>query len=873
MKKSPHNIEFKKMAPFAKSRYPLIVALAYALAGAAWIFFSDELLHQFTGDPGMFAGIAALKGWMFVGLTTVALFLVTRGVLGSMTSRDERIRKNEKFLGDILGSLRDGIVILDRDKTIVRSNPVADRWFPGSAPLVGKKCLDAGQSGAACKDCVDTALETGREGRTLIPPGTRGSDRWVELCCYPLIDSATGGIMGAIEYLRDVTAGKRAEEALEHSEEKYRTIFNAANDAMFIADEKGVIMEVNGKAEELAGRPAGQLVGRPHTVLHPAQEDMRYRRILLAALEDGRPISGDIYVERGDGSRVPVEMSASIAEFGGGKAMIGVLRDISHGQAAEARIREQLDMLTALYSGAQKFSQSLDLAELAHSAVFTSVSSFQARFAWIGAVEPGGRLRLLAHYPEIPEFKRLVTLRWDEPEAGFSPGKAVKNGVPVVAEDLAKEKSAAPWLKDALSEGLRTGASFTLTSREKTIGALTLFSERPGFFTRERVRFFQAYAHQAAASFENARLHEETEHRLDRLNALCSIDTAITQSLDLRVIFDVLLDRVITQLKVDAADILLMDPNTMILNWAAGSGFRTRSVRETAQRLGEGNAGHSALQRRIIGVENISETIDDRAHAFAQEGFISYYAAPLITKGQILGVLELFHRSRLSTDREWMDFLGMMASQAAIAIENAGLFDNLQRTNTELALAYDTTLEGWSRALDLRDRETEGHTTRVTGLSLKLARAVGMSEPALLHMRRGALLHDIGKMGIPDSILLKPGPLTEEEMKVMRRHPVYALDLLQPIAYLRPALPIPYLHHERWDGTGYPKGLRGEQIPLAARLFAVADVWDALRSERPYRPPWPPERVMRHMQSRAGTHFDPKIVDKFMELVGSGVES
>ena len=493
---------------------------------------------------------------------------------------------------------------------------------------------------------------------------------------------------------------RRAEEALRKSEEKYRSIFNAANDAMFIAGLDGVIMEVNGKAEELAGRPAGELVGRPYTALYPPGEGERYRRILNTAFEGGRPVSGSIHVERGDGSRVPVEMSASLAEFGGGKAMIGVLRDISHRQAAEARMRGQLDMLSALYS----------------------------------------------------------------------------------------------------------------------------------------------------------------------------IDTAITQSLDLRVIFDVLLDRVISQLKVDAADILLMDPNTMIFSCSAGRGFRTGTATDTAQRLGEGFAGRSALQRRIVSVENIAGTKDDRAEAFVREGFVSYFAAPLVTKGQILGVLELFCRTRLSTDREWMDFLGMMASQAAIAIENAGLFDNLQRTNTELALAYDTTLEGWSRALDLRDRETVGHTTRVTGLTLKLARAMGMSEASLVHVRRGALLHDIGKMGIPDNILLKPGPLTGAEMEVMRRHPAYALDLLQPIAYLRPALPIPYLHHERWDGSGYPRGLAGEQIPLAARLFAVADVWDALSSERPYRPPWPRRRVVEHLQSRAGTHFDPNIVEKFIEVVGSGAD-
>jgi len=232
----------------------------------------------------------------------------------------------------------------------------------------------------------------------------------------------------------------------------------------------------------------------------------------------------------------------------------------------------------------------------------------------------------------------------------------------------------------------------------------------------------------------------------------------------------------------------------------------------------------------------------------------------------VKGVLEVFHRSRLEPNTEWLDFLEALAGRAAIAIDNASLFHDLQRSNTELALAYDTTLEGWSRALDLRDKETEGHTQRVAELTIRLASKMGVSEADLVHIRRGALLHDIGKMGIPDDILLKPGPLSDEEWVIMRRHPTYAFDLLSPIAFLHPALDIPHYHHEKWDGTGYPAGLKGEQIALAARIFAIVDVWDALRSDRPYRPAWPQERVREHIRSLSGIHFDPKVVEAFMEM-------
>jgi putative nucleotidyltransferase with HDIG domain len=192
------------------------------------------------------------------------------------------------------------------------------------------------------------------------------------------------------------------------------------------------------------------------------------------------------------------------------------------------------------------------------------------------------------------------------------------------------------------------------------------------------------------------------------------------------------------------------------------------------------------------------------------------------------------------------------------------------RTSMDLARAYDAGLDGWSRALDLRDKETEGHTQRVAEMSLRLARAMGVPEDDLVHIRRGALLHDIGKMGIPDNILFKPGPLTEEEWVVMRRHPVYAYNLLSPITYLSRALDVPYCHHEKWDGTGYPRGLRGEQIPLSARIFAVADVWDALRSDRPYRAAWPNDRARAYIREQAGKHFDPRVVEVFLQMGSDG---
>ena len=195
------------------------------------------------------------------------------------------------------------------------------------------------------------------------------------------------------------------------------------------------------------------------------------------------------------------------------------------------------------------------------------------------------------------------------------------------------------------------------------------------------------------------------------------------------------------------------------------------------------------------------------------------------------------------------------------------LFRHLKKSNLDLAVAYETTLEGWAKTLELRDRETEGHSQRVTDLALRLAHKLDVREEDFVHIQRGAVLHDIGKMGVPDHILLKAGPLDDEEWRIMKKHPVFAFDMLSTIPFLKEAVDIPYCHHEKWDGTGYPRGLKKEKIPLAARIFAIVDVWDALRSDRPYREAWTDIDALEYIKDQSGLHFDPKVVNAFLEVI------
>ncbi len=353
------------------------------------------------------------------------------------------------------------------------------------------------------------------------------------------------------------------------------------------------------------------------------------------------------------------------------------------------------------------------------------------------------------------------------------------------------------------------------------------------------------------------------QEELNKTIALRDVGMAISSSLDLRVTLSVLLEKLVTQLGVDAADVLLPDEDGIYLKYSAGIGFRTSAIMKTRVRIGKGNVGRAVLERKPLIIPSFSGTL---TQALKGEGFESYVAVPLIARGAIKGALEIFHRKRLDPGPEWLRFLDLLCGQAAIAIENATMFDSLQRANAELTISYDVTLEGWGKALEFRDAETKGHTERVTEMTLRLARRMGVEEQSLVHIRRGALLHDIGKINIPDSILLKAGPLTEEESKIMRLHPVYAYDLLIAIPFLRPAIEIPYCHHEKWDGSGYPRGLKGETIPFKARIFTVVDVADALISDRPYRRAWPVGKTYDYIRSMREIQFDPAVTDAFLEM-------
>ena len=445
-------------------------------------------------------------------------------------------------------------------------------------------------------------------------------------------------------------------------------------------------------------------------------------------------------------------------------------------------------------------------------------------------------------------------------------GPVLKEKKNVILDDVSDNPS---WIRGPETVGINSWLAVPLQVKGKCIGLLTLDHKNKAQYQERDAQLALNFASQAAIALENSSLFEDAKKRMYKIESLRQIDLAISGSVDLEITMNVLVRQLISSLDVDAATVLIFNDRLKTLEYIAGHGFVTDSLRYTSLRMGEGLAGKAAQKREMVYMRDISseETSLQKSPQLRNENFVSYVAVPLIAKGDIVGVLEVFHRSVLDPDNEWLNFLEALAGQAAIAIDRLNLFMSLEESNLDLLSAYEATIEGWAKAIELRDRETEGHSRRVVDLTLRLAMRMGISGEELLNIRRGALLHDIGKMAVPDGILLKPGKLTESEWEIMKEHPAHAINMLSQIEYLQPALDIPYCHHERWDGTGYPQGLAGEMIPLAARIFAVVDVWDALQSDRPYRPAWTEEEAIHHVRENSGSHFDPDVVSEFLEMI------
>ena len=656
-----------------------------------------------------------------------------------------------------------------------------------------------------------------------------GEYRWVVDDGKPMF--AGDEFVGYIGSCVDITERKHAEELLQEAESKYRNLVERLSQVIYTSElgTNGVWAYASPKIEQLLGYTPQEWLADStlwYQQVHPEDRD---KQLLLEdeAYINNEPFEGEYRILTRTGNWIWVHDSGHIllSQSGGPPIVQGVLMDITERKRAEEDLSlSKTQLLANLEYTPNVAVQWYD--KDGHVLYWNPAS--ESMYGWKSINVIGKKLDQLIYTPkEQVEFMHILAEVQATGEP-FGPYEA----------RIRRHDNTTGWV---------LATTFSIPMNDEQIGFVCMDVDIT----------------------ERKQAEEQYQKQLRRLNALHTVDMAINSGANIEIILEVLLNQALSQLNADAADVLLYNQTAQILELGAERGFRSNITHPSHQRLGDFHAGQIINQRSTLHIQNMTETGKHlkQTPMLAGESFIDYVGVPLIAKGQIKGVLEIYQRSPLDANAEWLNFLEVLAGQAAIAIDNSQLLQGLQKSTMEIVLAYDATIEGWSHAMDLRDKETEGHTQRVTAMTLQLAQAIGIREADIIHIQRGGLLHDIGKIGVPDGILLKPGKLTDDEWEIMRQHPTFAFNMPSPISYLKNAIDIPYCHHEKWDGTGYPRRLKGEQIPLAARIFAIADVWDALTSDRPYRKAWSKEQTVEYIKEQSGSHFDPQIVGVFLKMI------
>ena len=617
-------------------------------------------------------------------------------------------------------------------------------------------------------------------------------------------------------------------ETLRNSELRYRRLFEAAQDGILILDaETAAITDVNPFLIQMLGYSREEFVQKKLWEVG-AFKDVEASQYAFETLQENEYIRyEDLPLRTKEGRLIQVEFVSNVYLAGDEKVIQCNIRDIT----------EHRRIVNALELNERKYH---DLINQSPDGYF--IIEFSGKILTVN--------QTICNDLEYSEEEFLSMTIWD------------------IIPDEYLDPYRKRLLRILTGESLAEAAEYEVRGKNGKIHYVEVLSA-PHYSGKEFIGF------QGIARDITGRKQAEMEirQRLSELEVLYQSGFAFSQPINSKAIAEKIIGLLEQEMDWHHTAIRLYNPENATLELLAFNlpHLNSQVERDAAEKRfrsmelpDQGLTGWVIQHSEVIRSNDLK---NDPRYFETFPGLQSGLYVPIKLNARVIGVISI--ESELPDAFNGLDerLVMTLATQAAIAIDNAQLFESLKYLNLDLTAAYDATIEGWSRALDLRDKETEGHSLRVTAMALKLARAFGLSEDELAQVRWGALLHDIGKMGVPDGILLKPGALTDEEWVEMKKHPTFAYELLSPIHYLRSALDIPYCHHEKWDGTGYPRGLKDAEIPLVARIFSVVDVWDALISDRPYRPAWLEEKVSEHIHNLSGTHFDPYVVDIFMKMI------
>ena len=644
---------------------------------------------------------------------------------------------------------------------------------------------------------------------------------------------------------------------------------------------------VNKAYVKLLGSQAKERIGFTDNDIYPPDIAVLYRAADLAVIESRTPLkSEDKLTQAAHGVNAYFE-TIKIPFFdktGAVAGVYGVSRDITLRKSYEERIASQNWLFSVLHEVSLELIAQHDTGSLLQKLLQRSAEVIEAPLGFIMTIDAAGTVMHTTHVWGITSNANVGSRPLKLGQSFL--GQVWEQGRSLVVNDY-------QYWPDRISHPSFANASalvgIPIKTVKDTLGVLALcHTDFRRQFSETDVSTLEQFSTLAAVSLSNLRLLEtitfevaqrrETEKKRRKIFRETVSD--IVRRANRQDVLQAIVFRATLLVNAPVGYCCVLEPNDSEPLVAATIGFEADLLNGTAF-WNTGVAGMAWKSGKAL-VDNDCRSQEGALQCTPFERIAAVVALPLKNSlGEVTGLLTLLHFDEaLRFQEEDVVYLEELAHLASLAIDNSRLYataqleissraaaeSDLRRAYEKLDETYDTTLEGWTRAIDLRDRETEGHSRRVAYLTKILARTLGVPEKQLTHIWRGALLHDIGKLGVPDAVLLKPHGLTEAEWELMRLHPIYGYEWLLKIEYLRPTLAIPRSHHEKWDGSGYPDGLKGEDIPLEARIFAPVDVWDALSSNRPYRECWPEDKIRAHIQSLSGTHFDPAIVEAFLAL-------
>ena len=664
-----------------------------------------------------------------------------------------------------------------------------------------------------------------------------GDIRWIYDHKSLILDDA-GDVIQIGGIATDITNLKRTEQALQKTQQDLQVLVNVVEQAaisIVITDLAGIITYVNPFFEKITGYPATEAIGQDSRILNSGYQEKAIYEELWTTILGGGVWYGHFINRRKDGSLYHEDATffPILDDIGQMTSYVAIKKDITDKIQAEATVYKLNRALRMLSECNKTIVRISDEMTLLHDTCQHIVEIGGYRLAWVGFAEhdTAKTVRPVAQYGYEEGYLDTMKINWADTERGRGPtGTTIRTGKPTIIQNILTNPNYAPWQAEATKRKYASSIALPLLANGQTFGVLNIYAVEPDAFDDDEINLLMELVNDLAYGVVALRIRADRALTVKALHESENLHRTTLGSISDAVF--------ITDFY---GDFTYICTNAEVI---FGYSFEEIRAFGNISKLLLGDIFIPNELKALGEIVNIEWEIKDK---------IGQTHSLLVNVKQVsVKTGTILYTCRDVTKRK----------QAEIALRQA---------HTELAQAYNETIVGWGRALELRDYETEGHSQRVTELSLRLARAMGITdESELIHIQRGALLHDIGKMGVPDNILLKSGPLTDAEWEIMRQHPVYAYDMLKPIAYLHPALDIPYCHHEKWDGSGYPRGLKGEEIPLAARIFSVVDVWDALRSDRPYRAAWSKETVLDYIHQRAGQQFDPQVVQVFLGFMDRG---